>query len=928
MARETEQLVVALEARIRDFEKNFQKANRTANDNFSRIERRAKQSGDRLEKSMASASKRMGTALKSFGAGFAGGIVGGLTIAGLQQIAGRIHQVAEGVAMIGSNAKRAGLDVKAFQELSYVADQNRISVDALTDGMKELNLRADEFIVTGGGPAAESFQRLGYSASELREKLKDPSALLVDIIARMEQLDRAAQIRVADELFGGTAGERFVELLDRGATGIRNMIREANEFGLVLDKDMIAKADEIDRKFKLISNTISTGVKSAIVEAASGLFSFLDRLNAFEEQQTRTLGDQLNDIGKRRLEIENEILKLREDKETSIGGTLFGTAYDKQIETLERKSRELHETEKRILNVLDERNKKVGDAAKEAVPDITKLNSAVQGTGSSTKGAASGLKSYADAIRALKGEIPELAEQLAEFDARAKIDTAYRAAMAQATTKEERDEATGLRDRALGTIGSPVMSDASKRTPGTALGTFSELAPKIVSDLMRDLQITKEQAAGIVGNLGGETGGFKHMQELNPLVKGSRGGLGWAQWTGPRRREFEAYAAKMGLPADSYAANYGNLLRELKGPEGAALAHLREQTTVEGSTLSFLDKFERAGIRHEKGRINWANRAYDPEGVERKELEAQQKQKQLQQEAQQRIKQQAEAYSDIIAQAKQYSAAQANEQQALSMTAQAAAAFRHEQDMLNQAQQAGLQLTPQQRTEIQHYAQGMAQAEAATLQFAQTQQQAAEFSQMLGNSAIDALTGIVSGTMTAEQALAQLGQQLLKIALQYLLLGQGPLAGGGGFGGLFGGVGSLLGGFLGLADGGRVAGPGTATSDSIPAMLSDGEYVVNARATRKHLPVLEAINSGKAPAFATGGLASRNAFSSAMTYAPSLSFNMQGSSGNPKQDARFAQQVATAVDAVLQRPDGFRRTEGQKLAKLAGDLRGAGGRNS
>lgn len=48
----------------------------------------------------------------------------------------------------------------------------------------------------------------------------------------------------------------------------------------------------------------------------------------------------------------------------------------------------------------------------------------------------------------------------------------------------------------------------------------------------------------------------------------------------------------------------------------------------------------------------------------------------------------------------------------------------------------------------------------------------------------------------------------------------------------------------------------------------------------------------------------------------------------PDADARFAQQVATAVDAALKSnaPDGFRRTEGQRLAQLATDLRGSGGR--
>jgi hypothetical protein len=85
-------------------------------------------------------------------------------------------------------------------------------------------------------------------------------------------------------------------------------------------------------------------------------------------------------------------------------------------------------------------------------------------------------------------------------------------------------------------------------------------------------------------------------------------------------------------------------------------------------------------------------------------------------------------------------------------------------------------------------------------------------------------------------------------------------AGGGGGGilgsilGLFGG-GMFPGGFgfaspggfaamLGLASGGEVRGPGTSTSDSIPTMLSDGEFVVKAEAAKKNRGILEAINSG------------------------------------------------------------------------------------
>jgi hypothetical protein len=47
----------------------------------------------------------------------------------------------------------------------------------------------------------------------------------------------------------------------------------------------------------------------------------------------------------------------------------------------------------------------------------------------------------------------------------------------------------------------------------------------------------------------------------------------------------------------------------------------------------------------------------------------------------------------------------------------------------------------------------------------------------------------------------------------------------------------------GFYDGGEVYGPGGPRSDMIPAMLSNGEFVVNAASTEKYLPLLRAINS-------------------------------------------------------------------------------------
>lgn len=149
------------------------------------------------------------------------------------------------------------------------------------------------------------------------------------------------------------------------------------------------------------------------------------------------------------------------------------------------------------------------------------------------------------------------------------------------------------------------------------MALFEQLAVRYMADLQRDFGLLDFQAAGIVGNGGAESGGFEKVQEINPTVKGSAGGLGHFQWTGRtakngRRLAFEKLLsanASKGWTARTYEANYAMLFRELKGPESAALAALRHTRTIEEATTVFCQRFERPGILHMDSRIRWAKRA-------------------------------------------------------------------------------------------------------------------------------------------------------------------------------------------------------------------------------------------------------------------------------------------------------------------------------
>ncbi len=301
-----ERLVVMLEARISEFEKRMAKAERTGTGSYRKLRSGSSSATRAMEQDMLRSSSRINQALATTSAGvgsfakaFAGGLVGGIVGAAFAGFSRNVDGVIRQVAQIGDEAKRAGVEVEAFQQWGYVARQNRIDIGALTDGFKELNLRADEFVITGKGSAAEAFTRLGYTANELKQKLQDPSNLMLEIIGRLEGLDKAAQIRIADELFGGTGGERFVELLDQGEAGIRKVMGEARSAGIVMDAELVKRADELDKRFAAIQERLSSGFKNAVVSLGDTLFGagardLAQMMRDFEEIRT-ALGEDAFD---------------------------------------------------------------------------------------------------------------------------------------------------------------------------------------------------------------------------------------------------------------------------------------------------------------------------------------------------------------------------------------------------------------------------------------------------------------------------------------------------------------------------------------------------------------------------------------------------------------------------------------------------------
>lgn len=181
-----------------------------------------------------------------------------------------------------------------------------------------------------------------------------------------------------------------------------------------------------------------------------------------------------------------------------------------------------------------------------------------------------------------------------------------------------------------------------------------------------------------------------------------------------------------------------------------------------------------------------------------------------------------------------------------------------------------------------------------------------------GGNLRDVLQGILDDIerIILREAVTKPLENLVSDGLNWL----SGLLGGGGAGGFLSG-----GGKRGFAQGGLISGPGGPRSDNILAAVSDGEFVVNAAATRNNLSLLTALNANRIPHFADGGMvgAAQSAdlirhsdigSGGGITLNAPITINANG--GTPQQNQDLANQIGrTLVPQLRQMMQGEIQTQ-------------------
>lgn len=214
---------------------------------------------DQFSESMGKAgSAAATTVLQVAGVGVA---VAGMLV-GLRSFIDYVGNTNKQLIDLNDNAKLAGMSTREFQQTLFAARTAGLTEKDFVSGLDKIgqDLTQASRGVTDFG---KLFEANGLSIKDTNGKLKDTKTALNDIAGLMQNATPQVQQGIA-RIVG--LSKDWVPLLREGADAIDLQKQVAEGLGVIIDDDIIQKAKDFDREWRLAIATWDTQFKASLVE--------------------------------------------------------------------------------------------------------------------------------------------------------------------------------------------------------------------------------------------------------------------------------------------------------------------------------------------------------------------------------------------------------------------------------------------------------------------------------------------------------------------------------------------------------------------------------------------------------------------------------------------------------------------------------------
>jgi hypothetical protein len=185
----------------------------------------------------------------------AAGVAIGLAAAGA--VAGLVNLVKKSIDLADANSKAAqqvGVHIEKLTALQHAANLAGVNSQQLNDGLLRFSKAISE-AQQGTKAAVSIFADLGIQLKDNEGNLKTTDKLLLDVADRFaEYADGATKTAAAQELFG-RSGAQLIPMLNQGAKGIEELMKQAKALGLVMDQETATAAENFNDSITVMQSS-------------------------------------------------------------------------------------------------------------------------------------------------------------------------------------------------------------------------------------------------------------------------------------------------------------------------------------------------------------------------------------------------------------------------------------------------------------------------------------------------------------------------------------------------------------------------------------------------------------------------------------------------------------------------------------------------
>lgn len=199
---------------------------------------------------------------------------------------GLVKSLADTAEQLGRASQRTGIAVEELSRLAYAAKTTRVEASALYDALGDFSEKMFD-AASGSGDGADALKAMGFSADYAKKNIGNLPKIIGDVADKFASYaDGADKTTLAVKLFGD-AGKELVPLLNQGSAGIRQMMGESDELGATIRENTVKEAIKFNTELAKMTAS-ANGLAQAILGPVIGSLNTL--IGRFKEARSTGAG--------------------------------------------------------------------------------------------------------------------------------------------------------------------------------------------------------------------------------------------------------------------------------------------------------------------------------------------------------------------------------------------------------------------------------------------------------------------------------------------------------------------------------------------------------------------------------------------------------------------------------------------------------------